>query len=149
MIHLLERWTKHFRDQFTWPIVTLNLPLKLANETMQLDTSRLSEMEMIDEIGLLNIHKTFGPDGLSLSFFKDDTKALAKVLGSTGEENKLLRTDTNRWPWQFPTKMMKITEELVSVAYKLLESIIKMCTDLAYDKRKVHRHNCPTLIKPI
>lgn len=43
-----------------------------ARKPKQVDTSSLSEMEIIRDISYLKRHKVPGPDGQSPSFFKDD-----------------------------------------------------------------------------
>lgn len=48
-----QRWGKHFRRQFIWPTATMGLPFMPVGEPMQVDTSLLSEVDTIREIGML------------------------------------------------------------------------------------------------
>lgn len=49
----------------------VDLPVIHPTETVQLAYGLLSEMEIVMGIGSLERHKATGPDGLSLSFFKE------------------------------------------------------------------------------
>lgn len=44
------------------------------NEPMEVETSIPSEMELIRETGFPKGHEVVGPDGLSPSVFRDDSK---------------------------------------------------------------------------
>lgn len=49
----LELWTDDFREQFSWSIATMGLPLMSESEPMQIDSSITSETGMIKRISFL------------------------------------------------------------------------------------------------
>lgn len=51
-----------------------------ASEPIQVDASPPSEMEVIKEVGFLKKNKTSGPNGMSLSLFKDAGDVLKSQL---------------------------------------------------------------------
>lgn len=82
----LAPWREHLRNQFSWPMATMGLPLVPVVEPIQLDTSPPSEM-VIREMGFLKGHKAAEPDGIWPSLFKDGGKMLTSELIKTHGTN--------------------------------------------------------------
>lgn len=57
----------------------MGLPLIHPSEPMHVDTSSLSKMEMIEEIGFPKRPRAAGPGGLHTPFFKDGGKSQQQI----------------------------------------------------------------------
>lgn len=68
--HRLKRRTRHLRRKFSGPKTPVDSPLMPASKPTKLDTSSPSKIEVTGKIGFPKGHKTPGPHGLSMSFFK-------------------------------------------------------------------------------
>lgn len=49
----MELWAEHFKDQFSRPMVTMDILLLSAREPVQMNTGTPSKMEVVKEIGCL------------------------------------------------------------------------------------------------
>lgn len=59
---------KTFGEQMSYPAATVDLPLISASELVTIDTSPLSELEIITEVGFTRKYKDHELNGLSLLF---------------------------------------------------------------------------------
>lgn len=76
----LALWVEHFREQLSWLMTRVDLPLMLASEIMKLDTGLPSEVRVIRRIGFIRRHKSGEPDGLSPFFVKEGSELSALEL---------------------------------------------------------------------
>lgn len=76
----MSRWEEHVRKQFSWPTATPGNPFMSASESLQVDTSPSSEMEIAREICFLKKLKATSPDGLSSFPFRDGGGVLSSKL---------------------------------------------------------------------
>lgn len=80
VIHFQEHRLGPWVGQFGYSAMTLDLPLMPTSESLQIDTSPPSEMEVIRELGFLERPKAAGPCGVLLSFFKSGGQVLVSEL---------------------------------------------------------------------
>ncbi|CAH8675424.1 unnamed protein product [Schistosoma haematobium] len=73
----LERWAEHFREQFSWPSATLQLPSIPRQSEWNIEVGPPTLAEVQKAIVNLERGRAAGPDGLAPEVFKDGGPILA------------------------------------------------------------------------
>ncbi|CAH8485715.1 unnamed protein product [Schistosoma margrebowiei] len=76
----LERWAEHFREQFSWPSATLQLPSIPREREWNIEVGPPTLAEVHKAIDNLKRGRAAGPDGLAPEVFKDGGPILAVRL---------------------------------------------------------------------
>ncbi|VDP82433.1 unnamed protein product [Schistosoma curassoni] len=71
----LERWAEHFREQFSWPSATLQLPSIPRQCEWNIEVGPTTLAEVQKAIVNLKRGKAAGPDGLAAEVFKDGCRS--------------------------------------------------------------------------
>lgn len=56
--------------RISWRMATMDLPFTHVSEAMDVNTSPLSEMQILTEVGFIKKSKAAGPDGRASSFYE-------------------------------------------------------------------------------
>nr|CAX83711.1 endonuclease-reverse transcriptase [Schistosoma japonicum] len=78
----LERWAEHFKEQFSWPSATLQLPSFSTQAKWNIEVGPPTLAEVQKAISNLKRRRAAGPDGLTPEVFKDGSPVLAIRLTS-------------------------------------------------------------------